>query len=92
MEDKELKIKVSRVLAAAEKCPDWKEGLREMFPDAFESEPIKLVRNGEICEGEKEKFIVWVWGNEIYLHTDYNWKMLEETIDHCVKLIPTRKS
>ena len=31
----ELKIKKERVLAAAEKCPDAKEVLTELFPDVF---------------------------------------------------------
>lgn len=91
MEDKVLQIKQSRVLAAAEKCPDWKAGLKEMFPDAFENEPIGLRCGGRILTNQG-RLLAFVWEKEICLDSRFDWKITEETGSGCAKLIPTRKS
>lgn len=93
--DKTLEIKVSRVLSAAEKCPDWNAGLKEMFPEAFEDKvkPVRLKKDGEIREVD-DGYIVWVHRdkNKIFLDAKYNWRLIQETDDQYAELVPTRKS
>ena len=52
----ELKIKKDRVLKAAEKCPEAKEVLKEMFPEVLETGLVEKVTN-QNCIGFLEKFI-----------------------------------
>ncbi len=94
MKDKTLQIKQSRVLSAAEKCPDWKAGLKEMFPEAFKDKvrPIELIEGGGICE-KSDDCIVWIDSDDetIRLDDEYDWVIAPETNTDCAELVPTRK-
>ena len=51
----ELKITSERVLAAAKKCSEAKEVLKELFPEAFEKDI-----EGMLKQGEKKRLIEFV--------------------------------
>ena len=38
-----LEIDSEKVLEAAEKCPEWKDGLKTLFPEAFEKEGLSFL-------------------------------------------------
>ena len=72
------------VIALAKKCPDWKKGLSELFPDIF---PRTLFPCGTIFLGRDEATL-WQLrhapGNKQYLLTDmwtgYNYKRPDKGI------------
>lgn len=86
----ELKITKQRVLAAAERCSDAKNVLKELFPEVFEN--WELTQEDIIGNSFRGKTLVDPSGMHLlfWLHGGFNWKVEKSNTGNC-KLIPTRK-
>jgi len=95
MKPTELKITPDKVLSAAEKCPQAKAVLKEMFPEVFESDKsIDL----SFLEGFDYRFMELRkgWNSEyneksFWLSPNYNWELKADR-DGILCLVPTKKS
>lgn len=79
-----------QVLKAAEKRPCLKRGLKELWPGAFEPEPVKM--EGKI-KNSKGNVIVRVSedGKRIVLDKCFKWELFEEGRRVNATVTPTRK-
>lgn len=81
-----LEIESEKVLEAAKKCPEWKEGLETLFPEAFKSS-IDFDRiKPQICTHSScnLRHISYTLDN------DYDWRFISAS-DGYFHLIPTKK-
>lgn len=81
----------TQILKAAGRCEDVENVMRDLFPWAFEDEPIGLRCGGEILTNQG-RLLAFVWEKEICLDSRFDWKITEETGSGCARLVPTRKS
>lgn len=96
-----LEIESEKVLKAAEKCPEWKEGLKTLFPEAFEDDSsVNLEKfhwsanSGHLEEGGNILIEVRSLGNlthkAFWLNAVYTWKIsFDDTGQIC--LVPAKK-
>ena len=90
MKSTELKITSEKVLSAANKCPQAKEVLKEMFPEVFEENKSITVNDSTI----KQHFCVRNYGEfaykSYYLSSSFNWEVKKD-MEGLLCLIPTEK-
>ena len=81
-----LEIESEKVLEAAKKCPEWKEELKTLFPEAFEEDDtIDLsASRPTICQN------ISCAVRGYYLASEYTWK-IEKNSENFLHLIPTKK-
>jgi hypothetical protein len=89
-EEMELKITKEKVLAAAKKCSQAKDVLKEMFPEVFEEDKYLNLTDESISSLLYAKTTGNLAGKAFHLRSSYNWEIVKDFADNTC-LVPTKK-
>ena len=91
MKPTELKITPDKVLSAAEKCPQAKAVLKEMFPEVFEEDKYLDLSSIKITGAIIQKRVEGEFKDKSFcLNKSFNWEIIIDD-ENMICLVPTKK-